>query len=133
MKKRCKNCEHNCEGNYCFRCKPRTPLPKIARRIPREVPSENEQKEGKTMQEFFLSIWNKRPHRSEISGEWLGNEALSVFFHHIFEKNKYPQFKYDEDNIVLVTLTEHDNVGMNMYKYEEINKRRELLKIKYNL
>jgi hypothetical protein len=89
--------------------------------------------EGNPMWEFFLSIWGKRDHKSEVSGEWLGNEALSIFFHHILEKEKYPDIKYEEDNIILLTWEEHDNVGMNMYKYEEINKRRELLKIKYNL
>jgi len=130
MKKRCKNCEHNCEGDYCFRCKPRKPLPKIARKLIREIPKE---KEENPMHEFFISIWNKRPHKSEISGEWLGNETLSIFFHHILEKNKYPEAEYDEENIILVTWEEHDNVGADMYKYEEINKRRELLKIKYNI
>ena len=129
MKKKCKNCEHNCEGDYCFRCKPRKPFPKIARKLVREIPKEKDN----TMHEFFLSIWNKKPHKSEISGEWLGNEALSIFFHHILEKNKYPEAEYDEENIILVTWEEHDNVGMDMYKYEEINKRRELLKIKYKL
>jgi len=129
MKKRCKNCEHNCEGDYCFRCKPRKPLPKIARKLIREIPKEKDN----PMHEFFISIWNKRPHKSEISGEWLGNEALSIFFHHILEKNKYPEAMYDEENIILVTWEEHNNVGMDMHKYEEINKRREKLKKKYNI
>lgn len=82
---------------------------------------------------FFLSIWNKRPHKSEISNKYLGKEPLSIFFHHILPKNKYPAAKLDEENVILLTLEEHDNVEINIYRYEEINKRREQLKIKYNI
>jgi hypothetical protein len=56
-----------------------------------------------------------------------------VFFHHILPKEKYPQAMYDEENIILLTLEEHDNVERNIYKYEEVNRRRELLKKKYDI
>lgn len=82
---------------------------------------------------FFLQIWKKRPHKSEISGEFLGNEPLTVFFHHILPKEKYPLGALDEENIILLTLQEHDQVEMDMYRYEEINTRREKLLIKYDL
>jgi hypothetical protein len=83
------------------------------------------------MQEFFLSIWKKRPHKSEISGNSLGSEALSVYFHHILAKEKYPQACFDEENIILLTLLEHADVESDMYKFEEVNKRRSLLLVKY--
>ena len=82
---------------------------------------------------LFEAIWTIRPHKSEVSGTYLGKEPLSIYFHHILPKEKYPQAEFDEDNIVLVTLDEHTNLENDMYKYEEVNKRRELLKIKYNL
>ena len=85
------------------------------------------------MQEFFLQIWRKRLHYSQVSMDYLGKEPLSVFFHHILPKEKYPQAMYDEENIILLTLEEHDNVERDIYKYEEVNRRRELLKTKYNL
>lgn len=81
--------------------------------------------------EFFLQIWKKRAHKSEVSGTFLGNEPLSIFFHHILPKEKYPEAWLDEDNIILLTWEEHDNVERDMYKYPEINSRRELLKLKY--
>ena len=83
------------------------------------------------MREFFLDIWKKRRHISEVSGDYLGGEPLTVFFHHILPKEKYPQAKYDEENIILLTLDEHTNVESDIYKYDEVNKRRNLLKIKY--
>jgi hypothetical protein len=80
---------------------------------------------------FFLQIWKKKPHKSEISGEALGSEPLTIFFHHILPKEKYPEAWLDEENIILLTWEEHDNVERDIYKYPEINKRRELLKAKY--
>lgn len=83
--------------------------------------------------DFFLKIWKTRPHKSELSGESLGKTPLTLFFHHILPKNKFPQAEFDEENIILLTAHEHDNVEMNIYRYEEVNKRRETLKTKYNL
>lgn len=85
------------------------------------------------MQELFLDIWKTRPRKSEVSGVSLGKEPLSVYFHHILPKEKYPQAKYDEHNIILLSLDEHTNVENDMYKYPEVNLRREILKAKYNI
>lgn len=85
------------------------------------------------MIEMFTTIWKKRIHKSEISKEYLGKEALSIFFHHILPKEKYPQAMLDEENIILLTLDEHNNVENDMFKYEEINKRRIALREKYSL
>jgi hypothetical protein len=89
--------------------------------------------EKSSMREMFLGIWKKRLHKSEISGERLGTEPLSIFFHHILPKEKYKQAALDEENIILMTLEEHSNVENDIYRYEEVNKRREYLKEKYDL
>jgi len=89
--------------------------------------------EKSSMRELFLKIWKVRPHRSEVSGDNLGREPLSVFFHHILPKEKYKDAALDEENIILLTLDEHTNVENNMYRYEEVNKRRLQLKTKYNI
>jgi hypothetical protein len=85
------------------------------------------------MQEFFLQIWRKKLHYSEVSMDYLGKEPLSVYFHHILPKEKYPDASLDEENIILLTLDEHTNVESDMYRYEEVNKRREQLKQKYEI
>lgn len=85
------------------------------------------------MRLFFLSIWNKREHHSEVSGAYLGNEPLTIYFHHILPKNRYPEAMYDGENIVLLTLDEHTDVESDMYKFELINKQRIYLQTKYNL
>jgi uncharacterized protein YvpB len=94
------------------------------------VPSERD-KEVTKMRALFMDIWSKRKHYSEISGQYLGKEPLSIYFHHILPKSKWDAAKYDEENIILLTGEEHDNVEIDMYRYEEINNRREKLIQKY--
>lgn len=89
---------------------------------------EEQRADNEKMALFFLSIWKKRKHNSEVPPyKWLGNEPLSTFFHHILPKETYPKRKFDEDNIILLTFEEHQKVEQDMYFYEEINKRREEL------
>lgn len=126
MKAQCKTCGKNCEGEYCFRHKPRKKLSSnLDKKLDKKVSQISE------MQEFFLKIWKKRLHYSQVSMNYLGKEPLTIFFHHILPKEKYPQAMYDEENIVLLTLEEHDNVERDMYKYDVINKMRENLLKKY--
>jgi len=84
------------------------------------------------MREFFMDIWRKRRHYSEVSDTYLGKEPLSIYFHHILPKEKFKQAQYDEANIILLTLDEHSNCESDMYRYDEINKRRESLLEKYS-
>lgn len=122
---KCKVCGANAESDHCFKHKPRKPLAKS--RIVAKTPV----KKTSELRDFFLQIWNKRPHYSEVSGKWLGKEPLSVFFHHILPKEKYPQAAFDEENIILLTLEEHDQVEMDVYRYEEVNLKRTQMICKY--
>lgn len=137
MKQKCKVCGVNADSDLCFRHKPKKRLSaKRMKPVPltSSVPPENTRMSNWiVMRTFFMSIWKTRPHVSEISPSFLGHEPLSVFFHHILPKEKYPQFRYDEENIILLTLDEHTNVEADMYKYEEINKRRQMLLVKHGL
>jgi hypothetical protein len=86
---------------------------------------------GMEMKTFFLDVWKERTHYSEVSGKYLGSEALSTYFHHILPKSKYSDAQYDKENIILLTLEEHDQVEMDAYRYEEVNVRRQKLLEKY--
>jgi len=141
MKAQCKTCGKNCEGDYCFQHKPRKqlmsngkPMRKVKLSgVAKEIYDEVMADRIKEMQEFFLQIWKKRLHLSEVSGLPLIGEPLSVYFHHILPKEKYPEAGLDEENIILLTLDEHTNVESDMYRYEEVNNRREYLKQKYEI
>jgi hypothetical protein len=128
---KCKICGKNAETEYCFLHKKRKPLAIALRKKLDNL--EEKHRNYSEQAKLFLQIWTNRPHKSEVSGDHLGNEPLSVFFHHILAKEKYPQAAFDEENIILLTLQEHDQVEMDMYRYEEVNNRREKLLIKYNL
>jgi hypothetical protein len=140
MKAQCKTCGKNCDGEYCFQHKPRKqlmsngkPMRKVRLGILSEELIDECKKELAEMQQFFLQIWKKRQHLSEISGLPLVGEPLSVYFHHILPKNKYPEAALDEENIILLTLNEHDQVESDIYRFDEVNKRREYLKQKYEI
>ena len=133
---KCKTCGKNADSEYCFAHKSRKPLPSgrgLTSRKSSLLPQKLDKSSSKflEMREFFLSIWKKRPHRSEVSDAYLGKEAMSTYFHHILPKEKYPEACLDEENIILLTLEEHSNVENDMYKYEEVNERRNQLKLKY--
>ena len=132
MKTQCKKCGKNCDGEYCFQHKPRKPLAST-KGFKVKVPEKHPITEMTPMKDMFLLIWKKRPHKSEISGTHLGSEALTTYFHHILPKSKYPEACLDEENIILLTWEEHDQVEMDPTRYEEVNKRREQLKQKYEI
>ena len=126
----CKTCGKNSDSDYCFQHKPRKQLQQSGRP---SLTSKKKVSDGKShqMREMFLDIWKKRPHKSEISGTYLGKEPMSTYFHHILAKEKYPEACLDEENIILLTLEEHSNVENDMYRYEEVNNRRNQLNLKY--
>lgn len=84
------------------------------------------------MLSVFMDIWHEREHVSEVSKRWLGKEAKTIFFHHILPKSKYPQAALDMENIILLTFEEHQKVESDPKCFEEVNKRREQLKLKYD-
>jgi hypothetical protein len=128
----CKKCGKKCVGEYCFLHKPRKPLASN-KGFKVKVPEKHPITQMSPMKDMFLKIWKIRPHKSEVSGTSLGSEALSTYFHHILPKEKYPEASLDQENIILLTWEEHDQVEMDPTRYEEVNKRREQLKQKYNV
>lgn len=130
---KCKTCGKNADSDYCFQHKPHKPLAKMSVIMNKKTNIVQNNEHVLEMKLFFLSIWKKRKHYSEASGQYLGSEAMSTYFHHILPKEKYPEASLDEENIILLSLEEHSNVENDMYKYEEINQRRTYLKNKYKL
>jgi len=64
-------------------------------------------KKNRGLRDFYVELWNTRPHYSQLSGKWLGNELSSVFCAHILEKRTYPEQMLDPDNIIFLTADEH--------------------------
>lgn len=122
----CHICSKPCDSSEgCWRHKKKKGLNKSIKKRGEKQELLDKQKE------LFLDIWNKRKHVSEVSGEYLGEEPLSIFFHHILEKRNYPELILVPENIILLTFAEHQKVESDKNFYEEINKRREKLKEKF--
>jgi len=109
---KCKTCGKNAESEYCFQHKPRKALAKtkMLNTVNKTVKNVENKRNISDMNEFFLQVWkNRKQHDCENCGKWLGNEPLSYMFDHLLEKSKFPELKFEEDNIMLVCLECHDN------------------------
>ena len=128
---KCKTCGKNSESEFCFVHKPRKPLAKTKglSKVAKNVSFDDDKRIISDMNVFFLQIWNKKKHECENCGKWLGKEPLSYMFDHLLEKSKYPELKYEEENIMLVCLECHDNktrgflTDLVKQKIEEVRKR----------
>lgn len=111
----CPVCNKRCEKEYCFKHKPK----------------KNKTDETAQQWNVFMNIWQKRKHISEISGKQVFSPPTMANFHHLLWKSKFPEAKFDENNIIILTMEEHEKIHLNPTFNEEINKRVEELLKKY--
>ena len=64
--------------------------------------------------EFYLSIWKNAKRRCYVTEKYLGNEPLTTYFHHVLPKSRFPEYRYCEWNIILVTPEVHAQIEMNI-------------------
>ncbi len=76
--------------------------------------------------EFFKGIWETRPHYSEVSGIFLGDEFNVCFFSHILVKGAFPKFRHNPHNIVLMSFNEHQEWEFTDRKDPKWNEIRDL-------
>lgn len=93
----------------------KTPLKPISAKG--RVRKAEEQKLTLKDKEFFAEIWGEREHVCFESGKFLGNEPLTVYFHHVLPKKSttggYPQYRYKKWNIVLLSFEHHSKAEVN--------------------
>jgi 5-methylcytosine-specific restriction endonuclease McrA len=126
---KCKTCGKNSDSDYCFQHKPRKQLQQRG-----EKPTLSSKKGlsvGKShqMREMFLDIWKKKSHKCENCDAYLGSEPLSYMFDHILEKSKYPDLRYEEENICMLCLDCHSdktNSKLSDFMKEKIKKVKEI-------
>ncbi len=103
------------------------------KRKPKTVEQLQEQSEQHTKDwAFYNEVWNERGPYSEVSGTYLGSEVNKACIHHIVPKSTWKGGRYIKENCILMTMDEHSAVENSMYKYEEVNKRREYVKSMYS-
>lgn len=57
--------------------------------------------------EFYTGIWNKREHRCQECGKWLGSELSIAYMDHVIEKSTHPELRYEESNIFICCIEDH--------------------------
>jgi len=87
---------------------------------------------------MFKEIWAERPHTCFITGKVIKYFSVSNFAH-ILPKSRYPKYRLNKDNIVLMlpemhSLYDHFHVKIdwNKKEWKELLEMRESLKIEYN-
>lgn len=73
------------------------------------------------MIEMFAEIWQERPHRCFETGDHLGYEAKTLFFHHVLPCFKFPQYTLSKWNIVLVSWNTHNQAEIFPEKCPKIH------------
>jgi hypothetical protein len=68
---------------------------------------------------FYTEIWNERNKRCELTGKYLGEEIMIIYFHHLLPKNKYPEFRHKKWNIIQIQSDLHAQIEINENKLTE--------------
>lgn len=64
--------------------------------------------------DFFMTIWQTRPRNCTETGKWLGNSPKRSMFHHLIHKSPYPEYAYEEWNIILLDPDIHELAHANI-------------------
>lgn len=76
---------------------------------------------------FFYMILNVRGPYSEYTGRRLYGEINSCWFHHIFPKKSYPELRFCQDNIIMLTADEHHAVESGHDNKEVIRRKKDII------
>lgn len=80
---------------------------------------------------FYQEIWDEREHKCFETGKPLGSEPITLYFHHILPKAKYPLYRHMKWNIVLLHPDAHSQVEIFIDKCPRVKALTEHLKIVY--
>lgn len=108
--KKCKICSNECyifSKGRCEQCS------RQSYGSPKKVSSKQkvkiEQKKELLIEDkiFYLSIWEERKdskglHSCEVCDEPIYGEPLTLYFDHLLEKSKFPQFRHTKENVAIV-------------------------------
>lgn len=81
---------------------------------------------------FYSKIWEKKEHVCYETGKYLGSEPLTLFFHHVLPKAKYPQYRHCEWNIVLLHPDVHVQVETFLDKAPKVKELTQQLMEQYD-
>lgn len=82
---------------------------------------------------LWAEIWDERPHIDFETGEYLGDEPLTLFFHHVLPKRPtaFPQYRFKKWNIILVSWETHSKAEAHLDNVPKIKEYTNKLKQLY--
>lgn len=85
-----------------------------------EEQKKSQQEQWETDLAFYMEIWSERTHVCISCDKGLGNEPNLCFFEHGLPKSKYPQYRYNKENVSLICMECHANkeAGFASKKYQ---------------
>jgi len=82
--------------------------------------------------QFYNGIWQRRKHICYQCKKYLGEEPLTIYFHHLLGKKRWPIYRHVGKNIVLLCFHCHGQAEINIDKVPLVKKRRdEVLDLHY--
>jgi len=72
---------------------------------------------------FYKEVWDASPHVCSECGKKLGKEPLTIFFHHLLRKVKYPEFRHTPENIAVLCPDCHTQAETDLGKTPKTKKR----------
>lgn len=90
-----------------------------------------EESEARTDETFYQEIWEERLHQCFETHKPLTGSPLTLYFHHILPKAKYPQYRHEKWNIVILHPDVHSQVETMLDKAPRVKALTEHLKLVY--
>ena len=87
-------------------------IPKVSEKRKKKIEADKEVL--KMDEELRILVWAASKHECIECGKHLGNKFKKWNFHHCLPKAKYPQFRHEPFNIVLVCLEDHSKAETNI-------------------
>jgi len=106
----CNICGVKANSEFCWRHKPKKQLKKSAiKKVSKKgLIKKKEKKELLAKDwEFYLSLWNSRPHICQSCEIPLGDEPRTYMFDHLIEKQNREDLRHEEGNIFICCLECH--------------------------
>lgn len=72
---------------------------------------------------FYAEHWAASPHKCEECGTGLGNEPLTLFFHHAIPKRLRPGLRHVHENIIVLCPDCHSQAETDISKVPYVQQR----------
>lgn len=130
---KCEICGANCIDVRCFKHKQHKCVQKQTYKLKRSV---KKKEDSSKLHNFFIDLWDERCDSNGNcfcfeSGKLMSREVYReniACYHHLLFKSRFPEFKFNKDNIVIITPDIHTQTHQDIYKTPKIKDETERIR-----